>query len=45
LEIFALGVLFTWLRARSGSTSLTVILHSVVNCAALAQAAVFDYLS
>ena len=43
-EIFGVGVIFGWLRSRSGSTWLTVILHGSYNMAALAQAAVMDRL-
>jgi membrane protease YdiL (CAAX protease family) len=38
-EIFALGVLFGWLRWRSGSTLLTFILHACVNGMAVVAAA------
>jgi len=38
-EIFALGVLFGWLRWRSGSTILTFILHAFVNGMAVVAAA------
>lgn len=38
-EIFALGVLFGWLRWRSGSTILTFILHAFVNGMAVIAAA------
>lgn len=39
VQIFLLGCAFGWLRWRSGSTSLTVILHAIVNAAALVQVA------
>jgi hypothetical protein len=39
VQIFLLGCAFGWLRWRSGSTALTVILHAMVNAAALAQVA------
>lgn len=39
VQIFVLGCVFGWLRWRSGSTTLTVILHAIVNAAALAQVA------
>jgi membrane protease YdiL (CAAX protease family) len=39
IHIFLLGCAFGWLRWRSGSTLLTVILHAIVNAAALAQVA------
>ena len=38
-EIFALGILFGWLRWRSGSTILTFILHAAVNGMAVFAAA------
>lgn len=38
-EIFALGVLFGWLRWRTGSTLLTFILHAFVNGMAVVAAA------
>jgi membrane protease YdiL (CAAX protease family) len=38
-EIFALGVLFGWLRARSGSLLLTFGLHAAVNAMAVVEAA------
>ena len=41
-EIFGAGLMFGYLRSRSGSTWLTVILHGIYNLAALAQAAVLD---
>jgi len=40
IQIMLLGVLFGWLRLRSGSTTLTIILHGILNFAALVQAAV-----
>ncbi len=39
VQIFVLGCVFGWLRWSSGSTLLTVILHAIVNAAALAQVA------
>jgi membrane protease YdiL (CAAX protease family) len=39
VQIFVLGCAFGWLRWSSGSTLLTVILHAIVNAAALAQVA------
>ncbi len=39
VHIFLLGCAFGWLRWRSGSTLLTVILHAIVNATALAQVA------
>jgi uncharacterized protein len=45
-QIFCLGVLFGWVRARSGSTLLTMMMHSVCNIAATAETAVvIDWLS
>ena len=38
-EIFALGMLFGWLRWRSGSTILTTALHAAVNGMALLEVA------
>ena len=38
-EIFALGVLFGWLRGRSGSCILTIALHAAVNAMAIVGAA------
>jgi uncharacterized protein len=38
-EIFALGILFGWLRARSGSLLLTFGLHAAVNAMAVVSAA------
>lgn len=40
-EIFALGLVFGWLRARSGSTILTTALHACVNGMALLEVAFF----
>ena len=39
VQIVVLGCVFGWLRWRSGSTILTMILHAIVNAAALAQVA------
>jgi len=39
VQIFVLGCAFGWLRWRSGSTLLTVILHAIINALALAQVA------
>ena len=39
VQIFLLGCAFGWLRWRSGSTLLTVILHAIVNATALVQVA------
>jgi membrane protease YdiL (CAAX protease family) len=38
-EIFALGVVFGWLKWRSGSTILTTLLHAAVNGMALVEVA------
>jgi membrane protease YdiL (CAAX protease family) len=38
-EIFALGMVFGWLRWRSGSTILTIVLHAAVNGMALVEVA------
>ena len=40
LQIVVLGVVFGWLRLRSGSTVLTMLLHGFLNLAAMVQAAV-----
>jgi membrane protease YdiL (CAAX protease family) len=39
IQIILLGVLFGWLRLVSGSTVLTIVLHGLLNSAALVQAA------
>lgn len=39
-EIFVLGIVLGWLRARSGSTLLTMILHAAVNGLALVEAGI-----
>ena len=36
-EVFALGLILGWMRYRSGSTGLTVILHGAYNLIAVAQ--------
>lgn len=38
-HIFVIGLLFGWWRWKSGSTTLTLILHALVNIASLAQVA------
>jgi membrane protease YdiL (CAAX protease family) len=38
-EIFALGIMLGWLRARSGSTILTFALHALINGMALLEVA------
>jgi len=46
VQVFCLGLLFGWVRARSGSTLLTMMMHSVCNIAATAETAVIiDWLS
>jgi membrane protease YdiL (CAAX protease family) len=40
MQIILLGVVFGWLRLRSGSTALTIVLHGLLNFAALLQAAI-----
>lgn len=40
IQIVALGIAFGWLRLKSGSTLLTILLHGLLNLAALVQAAV-----
>ena len=37
VQIFVLGCVFGWLRLRSGSTTLTLILHGIVNLTAIVQ--------
>jgi membrane protease YdiL (CAAX protease family) len=39
-QIIVLGVTFGWLRLKSGSTALTMILHGLLNLVSLAQAAI-----
>lgn len=38
--IFSIGLLFGWIRQRSGSTLVTIVLHAIQNTAALIQAAI-----
>ena len=46
VQVFCLGLLFGWVRARSGSTLLTMMMHAVCNIAATAETAVIiDWLS
>jgi membrane protease YdiL (CAAX protease family) len=46
VQVFCLGLLFGWVRARSGSTVLTMMMHSVCNIAATVETAVIiDWLS
>ncbi len=40
LHIFIIGVVLGWLRWRSGSTTLTLILHGIINLVALVQIAI-----
>lgn len=40
-QIFILGCAFGWLRLRSGSTLLTLILHGIVNAVAILQTVYF----
>lgn len=40
LHIFVIGLLFGWLRWKSGSTTLTLILHGIVNLASVTQVAI-----
>ncbi len=39
IQIIILGVLFGWLRLKSGSTLLTMMLHGLLNFVSLIQAA------
>jgi membrane protease YdiL (CAAX protease family) len=46
VQVFSLGLLFGWVRARSGSTLLTMMMHSVCNIAATVETAVIlDWLA
>ena len=46
IQVFGLGLLFGWVRARSGSTLLTMMMHAVCNVAATVETAVIiDWLS
>jgi membrane protease YdiL (CAAX protease family) len=46
LQVFCLGLLFGWVRARSGSTLLTMMMHAVCNIAATVETVVIiDWLS
>lgn len=40
VQIFLLGLVFGWLRWRSGSTMLTWLLHALINLSALVQTAI-----
>ena len=45
-QIFCIGLVFGWLRWRSGSTALTMLLHGVVNLvAAIETAVILEWLS
>ena len=45
-QIFLLGVVLGWLRWRTGSLWLTIILHAIINAASLLQTAfIVEYLS
>ena len=39
VHIFVIGLLLGWLRWRSGSTTLTLILHAIINLMSLVQIA------
>ena len=41
VQIFMLGLVFGVLRWKSGSTSLTILLHAIVNLSSLLQTAYF----
>ena len=46
VQVFCLGLLFGWVRARSGSTLLTMMMHAVCNIAATVETAVIiDWLA
>lgn len=40
LQVFSLGLLLGWLRWRSGSTTLTILLHALVNFTVIVEAMV-----
>jgi membrane protease YdiL (CAAX protease family) len=40
MQIFGLGLLFGWIRWRSGSTALAMLMHSATNVAATVETAV-----
>ena len=45
-QVFCLGLLFGWVRARSGSLLLTMMMHALCNIAATVETAVIiDWLS
>lgn len=41
VQIFILGVVFGWLRWKSGSTWLTIVLHAIINFTSLLQTVYF----
>jgi membrane protease YdiL (CAAX protease family) len=41
VQIFILGVVFGWLRWKSGSTWLTIVLHAIINFTSLLQTIYF----
>jgi membrane protease YdiL (CAAX protease family) len=41
VQIFILGTVFAWLRWKSGSTSLTIVLHAIINFTSLLQTIYF----
>ena len=41
VQIFLLGIVFAWLRWRSGSLWLTITLHAIVNFTSLLQTVYF----
>ncbi len=41
VQIFLLGIVFGWLRWRTGSLWLTIVLHALINLASLVQTAIF----
>lgn len=45
MQIACIGLLLGWLRQRSGSTLLTMVLHAVQNAAAMIQVAILDRLA
>jgi uncharacterized protein len=43
-EVFCIGLLYGWIRHRGGSTTTTIILHSVQNAWSIAYLAVIEML-
>jgi membrane protease YdiL (CAAX protease family) len=41
VQIFILGTVFAWLRWKSGSTWLTIVLHAIINFTSLLQTIYF----